>query len=53
MKSSRAKFNQVHYSVKDIFFACVKTVLKCERVSKYFAQPIIGELKSSSCNFWL
>ena len=53
MGSSKANFNQVHNSAIDIFFARVKTVLKCERVSKYFVQcdPIIS--KFSDCNFWL
>ena len=53
MESSRANFNQVHKSAIDIFFACFKTVVKCERVSEYFVQydPIV--LKSSDCNFWL
>ena len=53
MESSRANFNQVHKSAIDIFFACFKAVVKCERVSKYFAlyDPIV--LKSSDCNFWL
>ena len=53
MGSSRANFNHVHNSAIDIFFARVKTVLKCEIVSKYFVQydPII--LKSPDSNFWL
>ena len=53
MESSRANFNQVHKSAIDIFFACFKTVVKCERVSEHFVQydPIV--LKSSDCNFWL
>ena len=36
MESSRANFTQVHNSAIDIFFVVWKTVLKCQRVSKYF-----------------